>query len=63
MIKAEKNHKSHVIEILTSSFDDNQSVRVMRVVLRHCQVEHLGPERFASQIDYRNTHLNWWTVS
>ncbi|SDM83729.1 GNAT family N-acetyltransferase [Pedobacter antarcticus] len=26
MIKAEKNHKSHVIEILTSSFDDNQSV-------------------------------------
>lgn len=26
MIKADKNHKSHVIEILTNSFEDNQSV-------------------------------------
>ncbi|WP_345956023.1 GNAT family N-acetyltransferase [Mucilaginibacter sp. PAMB04168] len=26
MIKAGKNHKSHVIEILTNSFEDNQSV-------------------------------------
>jgi GNAT superfamily N-acetyltransferase len=26
MIKADKNHKSHVIEILSNSFEDNQSV-------------------------------------
>jgi len=26
MIKADKDHKSHVIEILTNSFEDNQSV-------------------------------------